>query len=114
MSEKPCARPGCSAAAERTYCSRLCAAIVNAGKLGKGHYQRMSSIGNQHRTAHGRARLMLPHEMRLLTQGRYHEAARLLLDRGYGAGWLAGRNGVRLSSRKVSAGARVGDREAGA
>jgi len=76
---------------------------VQGQRRGSAFYQALSAKGNKTRTGRGRATLIYAHELRLMTTGRYHEAARVLLDRGYGAGWLAGRTGARLQDRKLIA-----------
>ena len=100
----PCSRPGC-AEPLRTgprYCSRACAVTMQVQARGHAFYQAIGvKSGEKRRQVFG-GRLLLAHELRLMTQGRYQEAARLLLHRGYTNGRIAGRKGLRVSAGKVA------------
>lgn len=58
-------------------------------------FKAMAIKGNQSRMRKGRRLVIRPVELELMTKGRYNEAARLLLDRGYNAGWVGCKRGAR-------------------
>jgi hypothetical protein len=85
-----CKRPGCTAEGLPTYCSRRCSSIDLWRRLPDNHFERMGMIGGKSRRDGGRKRITSS-ELSLMAAGRYVEAARAIYDRGYSAGWTAGK-----------------------
>lgn len=105
-----CARAGCGNPASGPgrpgrprYCSRRCAAIVNAAARGRAYFVALGVVGRAAVRAHGHARDPRPAELRLLAAGRFREAVALIYDRGYSAGWSARHLGHRqLPERRTA------------
>lgn len=98
----PCARPGCPNTGRPKYCSRRCATSVTGGAITYAKRVEMAHRAHAVMAAKGIAALR-PMELRLMAAGRFREAARAIYDRGYSAGWIAGREGRRqLPERKAS------------
>ncbi len=105
---KPCARPGCTApiapppsrpltdtpGKARRYCSHRCASIENARLRGHAFFVAIGAKAHRAKRQKG-THALRPHEERLMAAGRFFEAARMVYDRAYSAGWMAGRTGRR-------------------
>jgi len=87
-----CGRDGCELPAVKLYCSRSCAAKVNAQKRGHAFFVALGVKGRAAIRKRGSVALMRSDAL-LMAAGRYGEAARHIYDRAYSAGWCAGRTG---------------------
>jgi len=90
----PCRRPGCPALGRPVYCSRKCAAKVNAAARWAHCYAAMGEKGRTAQRETGRE-VLTGTDLSLMRAGRYREAARAIYDRGYTAGWVARHHGYR-------------------
>lgn len=98
----PCKGPQCPHMGRPVYCSRKCAAVVNAKARVEGFYAAIGETGRESRRKVGHD-VLDGVALSLMRAGRYREAARLLYDKGYSAGWTAKHVGVRqLPARKAS------------
>lgn len=85
------------------YCSRRCAAIVNAAKRGRAFFVAIGTAGRAAIRAKGYACEPRPAEVSLMAAGRYREAAVLIYERAYSAGWTARHLGHRqLPGRRIA------------
>lgn len=90
-----CARPGCTALGQPTYCSRRCSGIDLWRRLPDNHFERIGQLSGKARYQKVGSHAIRPSELRLMAAGRFKEAAILIYDRAYGSGWTAGRRGHR-------------------
>lgn len=86
----------------KTCGSKVCGGKLAASKMPAGHYRRIGGMAKEALRARGKRLLVRPHEMRLMAQGRFYEAARSVYDRGYSAGWVGRKNGRRQLPTRVA------------
>jgi hypothetical protein len=89
-----CARPGCTAEGKPKYCTRRCSAIDIAQRRESSYYRAIAKRGMNTKRQRGH-KVLRPSDVLLMAAGRYAEAARMLYDRGFQAGWQTGRKNQR-------------------